>query len=312
MAGRMSLANVTKGRIKRPARALVYGPEGVGKSTFGAGAPNPIFLCRGRGTEELNVSRLPEPETWEEAKEGLYNLSTDKHDYQSIVIDPVDWLEPMLYTYVLTKVKTLTDDFSAGYALAREQWRLFIAALDKVHIERNMHVIILAHAEIKEFKNPSGPDYDQWRIALQEKSSAMFRQWVSDVLFVTFETFAAKDKGARAAKGVSTGKRVAYTEFRAGWYAKNRHGMPPQIDWPPNAWAMFEEYLNRDIESDSKLLREQVVKLSDQIKDKETREKAQAYIARQNLTIEELRAALTRVETLVYEQGEKKEGMNDG
>jgi len=301
---RMSLANVTKGRIKSPAKVMVYGPDGVGKSSFGAAAPKPVFLGPEVGTEELDVSRMPHPTQWPEALEGLSVLFLENHDYQSVVIDTVDWLEPMLYEFILTKVTKMTDDFSAGYALAREQWRLFMAGLEKLRAEKHMNVIVLAHAEIKEFKNPTGPDYDQWRIALQEKSAGLFRQWASDVLFATFETFAAKTKGDTKAKGVSTGKRIAYTEFRAGWYAKNRHGMPSEI---PFSWDTFAEYLNRDVEKDSAALREWITKTAEQILDKAVREKVQTFLTRKNVSIDELRSALSRAETLVYEQTVTKE-----
>jgi hypothetical protein len=47
-------------------RALIYGAEKVGKSTWSAGAPKPIFLGAESGTERLDVDRL-QPSSWEEA-----------------------------------------------------------------------------------------------------------------------------------------------------------------------------------------------------------------------------------------------------
>ena len=50
---RMTLASVARGKIISAPRALCYGPEGIGKSTFGAGAPSPIFLGAEDGTGTL-------------------------------------------------------------------------------------------------------------------------------------------------------------------------------------------------------------------------------------------------------------------
>ena len=43
---RMTLGSIVRGKIAKPIRVLVYGVHGIGKSTFGAHAPNPVFLDR--------------------------------------------------------------------------------------------------------------------------------------------------------------------------------------------------------------------------------------------------------------------------
>lgn len=304
---KMSLANVTKGRIRRPAKVMVYGPEGVGKSTWGSCAPAPIFLGSLTGTDELDIARLPKPGTWPDALEGVHLLAREPHQYKSVVLDPIDWFEPLVYAHVLTKVSSLKDDFAAGYAMAREEWRLLMAGLDRLFVEKEMNIILLAHAEIKQFNNPNGADFDQWRVPMQDKTSAMFRQWVSDLLFATFETTTEKAGGGKNAKskGQSSGKRIAYTEYRAGWQAKNRHGMPPQI---PFTWEAFAEYLNTDIEASTKLIRDQIAKLAATLTDTTTRERIESFLKRTGVTIDELRSALSRAEQLVEEQEDKAHG----
>lgn len=307
----MKLSDGTKGRVKLPALALIYGQEGTGKTTFGGSAPDPAILDLQRGSMHIDtVFRLPFDPLWiTDAPEKAYTemmdaprvLLRESHSYKTFVSDPLGEMETIIYSHVKTKIKNLASDFGAGYELARESWRTYLADCDRLRYEKGMHIIFVAHSDVKEFRNPAGPDYDQFRVSLQDKTASLIRRHVDDVLYVTFETYVAeKAKGDLKAKGVSTGKRVAYTEFRAGWYAKNRHGMPPQI---PFSWQSYADYLDQNIEELTKGIRESAERLTEQIKDEKVREKAKKFLARK-LSLDELRTALSRAEELVAEQQE--------
>ena len=56
---KMTLDAITRGKIEKPLRLLVIGVDGVGKSTFAAAAPSPIFLDAEDGSNNLDVARLP-------------------------------------------------------------------------------------------------------------------------------------------------------------------------------------------------------------------------------------------------------------
>ena len=90
-----SLSGIRKGPIRAPIRVLGYGAEGVGKSTFATGAPSPIWLGAEGGTMALDVERLPEPKTWDEAMSSLSDVRNDAHDFKTLVLDPLGWLEPL-------------------------------------------------------------------------------------------------------------------------------------------------------------------------------------------------------------------------
>src|SRR5689334_17219845 len=129
---RMKLANVVKGKIKRPVRVVLYGPEGVGKSTFGAGAPKPIFLGAEDGTAQLDVSRFPAPERYEDILEALRVLATDEHDYETLVVDSLDWVEPLMWNYMCKRDgqdNIVAYGYGKGFDLAVDEWRKFLAAL---------------------------------------------------------------------------------------------------------------------------------------------------------------------------------------
>lgn len=237
-APRMSLKNVVKGKIETPLRTLLYGVEGIGKSTFGANAEAPIFLCAEDGTAQLDVQRFPEPQTWTEVFQAVTVLIQEEHDRKTLVVDTLDWLEPLNWAHVCAKGKKQSiEDFGygKGYTAALDEWRRFARALDRLRGERAMNIILLAHSWVKTFKNPEGEDYDRYNMKLHDKAGGFLREWCDVALFANYETYTHEDKGR--AKGVSTGARVMHSERCAAWDAKNRYDLPPTMPLD------FEEYI---------------------------------------------------------------------
>jgi hypothetical protein len=242
---RMTLGAVTKGRIAAPLRVLLYGVEGVGKSSFGAAAPDAIFLGPEDGTANLDVSRFPQPGNWQEVREGLSVLRHETHRYQSIVLDTVDWLEPLCWAEVcrVANVKSIEAlSFGKGYLAALDEWRGVISDLDALRREKRMNVILLGHALVKTFKNPEGDDYDRYTLKLHEKTAGLFREWVDELLFANYQTFVDKEKTKdRKGKGVG-GTRRMYCARRPAFDAKSRHGLPDEM---PLSWEEFSLAVGR-------------------------------------------------------------------
>ena len=164
---RMTLGAITRGRVQAPLRVLCYGVEGVGKSTLGADSPTPVFLGAEDGTAHLDVSRLPQPETWRDVLDAVALLTRETHDFKTLVIDSLDWVEPLIHRFVCdeAKVKSMEDvSYGKLYVAALEQWRLLINALDRLRTAKRMHVVMVAHALVKGFKNPEGPDYERYQL----------------------------------------------------------------------------------------------------------------------------------------------------
>lgn len=53
------LETIQSDRENRPPRIMIYGSEGVGKSTFGASAPNPIFIQTEDGLGGTRLQQVP-------------------------------------------------------------------------------------------------------------------------------------------------------------------------------------------------------------------------------------------------------------
>ncbi len=245
---RMALANVRKGKLIEPARVLMYGTEGVGKSTFAAGAPNPIFICAESGTHHLDVARFPVPERWEDVLEAVDVLTREQHDYGTLAIDTLDWIEPLVWDYVVrhsppdkmgkrpASIEEVGGGFGKGYTAAVDQWRILVDRMEKLQASKRMHVVLVAHAWIKAFANPEGENYDRYELKLQKLASGKLKEWVDAVLFATFDSGTHKESRNEKAKGVADGSRIVRTERRAAFDAKNRHGLPFRM---PLSWDEF-------------------------------------------------------------------------
>lgn len=245
---RMSLGALVKGKLQQPTRVVLFGVEGIGKSTFGADAPSPIFLGAEDGTSQLDVTRFPAPESWPEVLEAVRTLATDAHEFKTLVVDTLDWAEPLLWRYICerdttvkTPLKSVEDyGYGKGYQAALDEWRVLLAALEKLR-QRGMHVLLIAHSWIKPFKNPEGDDFDRYEMKLHNKASGLVKEWADCVLFANFEVLTHTDKNKRV-RGVDTDARVLHTQRRAAYDAKNRYGLPETL---PLSWPEFQASMER-------------------------------------------------------------------
>lgn len=269
----MALTRVVAGRIAKPVRILLYGFEGVGKSTFAAGAPSPIFLGAEDGTSELDVQRFPQPTCWADILEAVQVLTVEPHDFRTFVIDTLDWVEPLVWQQVciaaakagkppLRSIEEL--GYGRGYVEAGGLWRQLTAALDRLRTTRGMDVITLAHSQIKTFKNPAGDDFDRYEMKLHKGAAGLWREWSDAVLFAAHDVTTYADDNTKRAKGIGTGARVLRTEHAAAFDAKNRYDLPPALALD---WSAFSEAVAAHRPDDPARLRTRIERLLGQITD---------------------------------------------
>lgn len=228
----MSLLNqVTSGKINKPYLITLFGASGVGKTSFAADAPKPIFACTEAGTDQLNVSRFPQIDSYEKMMQAIEELQTSKHDFKTFVLDSLDHFEPLLQKHVCAKNKwnSLEDGgFGKGYVEANLVWNDFFQKIKS--LREKMNVILICHSQIKSFNDPSSPQaYERYELKLHKGANALVKENSDAVLFATYENFINIDKNTKKAKGFGGENRVLYTEYRAAHDGKNRFGLQYQI-----------------------------------------------------------------------------------
>ena len=240
------LSLITKGAQRRPHFILLYGVDGVGKSSFGAEAPAPIFLGTDDGLDTIDAPAFPIPKDWATVKEAVSELLHTEHPFKTLVIDTVNGLEVLLWNHVIkedrvSSIEEVGGGFGKGYVLAAEHWAQFLNDLKRLRAK--MNVILLGHAQIKSFEDPHANErFDRFQLKMHEKSAALIREAVSTVLFANFETSTRKEKGARKAKAFGDGKRIMFTERRPAFDAKNRFDLPFEMEL---SWSAFADLADK-------------------------------------------------------------------
>jgi len=182
----MSLMNqIHTGRRIMPPRILMYGTEGIGKSTTASQAPKPIFIPTEDGLDQIDCASYSE-----------------EHDYQSVVIDSLDWLERLIWDdvcreYGVKSIEKADGGYAKGYTHALTQWREVLNGLDALRNERGMAVILLAHAKVEKFEDPESVAYDRYSPRLHKHAAALVTEWCDGVLFATRKFRTESEAGHR-------------------------------------------------------------------------------------------------------------------
>jgi hypothetical protein len=224
-----------------PPRIMLYGPHGLGKTTFGAGAPAPIFILTEDGLGQLEVEHFPLAKSFDDVQDALKALQGD-HDYQTVVIDSLDWLDNLIWETINAKYDAKDLAYGKGAVIAADYWRKVLDGLNSLR-SKGMAVIMLAHCEIKRFDSPEVEPYERYQPKLQARSSALVQEWADCVFFANYKTVVkSSDVGfnQKVTRGITTGERLMYTAERPAYLAKNRYSLPDALplDWQAFVTAM--------------------------------------------------------------------------
>ena len=224
---------ITKGKIQKAKKVVVYGPEGIGKSTFAARFPDPVFIDTEGSTSAMDVARLPRPTSWNMLLEEVEYIKSHPGECRTLVIDTIDWAEQLCINDICAAYnKKGIEDFGygKGYTYAKEEFSHLLDALEEV-LETGRHVVVTAHAQISRFEQPDAVgSYDRWTMKTSKQVTPLLREWCDMLLFANYKTVVEKSgTGANAKNKASGGKRVLYTTHTPCWDAKNRFDLPDEL-----------------------------------------------------------------------------------
>ena len=234
----------------KPPRITLYGVHGLGKSTFGSLAPSPIFLQTEDGLDSLDVPAFPLAKSYAQVMDYLGQLATEDHEYKTLVVDTLDWLEPLIWGQVCEEhnVKSIDEiGYGKGFSFALDIWSEYINAVNYLRDEKDMMVIQLAHSHVKRFENPETESYDRYELKLNAKAASKVLEHSDIVLFGNYYTAVKKEKeGMKDRKrAVGSGERILYTSERPAATAKNRYNLPKEIpfDIDGDYWNVIAEHI---------------------------------------------------------------------
>lgn len=240
---------IGSGDVFTPQKILIYGVQGLGKTTFGATFEKPILLRTEDGAAALNVPTFPDLVTdYQHMLDAITSLHGE-HPFRTLVLDSLDWLEPLVHAHTCRRLEVESIEapgYGKGYTEADTDWRMIMGGLDSLRHNRGMTMVIIAHAEIKRFEPPDSAGYDRYQIKLQKRAWALWQEWADMVLFSNYrKALIAKDKKGEKVRAEGVGERILYTEERPAFCAKNRWGLPPDISiGNDRTWAGFHRALN--------------------------------------------------------------------
>jgi len=231
------MIEVITGKQKKKVRAVIYGPEGIGKSTMASQFPKPLFIDIEGGTHALDVARVQTPKSWAGLMQLLEGFSFGHipSGFQTLVIDTADWSEKMLKEAICQEagVAALGDvAYGTLYQKLGAKWGKMLDAL--ALIAERMHVVLLAHSQLSHCEIPEeSGSFDRYELKLNQSfkvnTASMTKEWASMVLFLNYEVIVVETDGKAKAQG---GRRVCFTTHHACWDAKNRYDLPEKIRFP--------------------------------------------------------------------------------
>jgi hypothetical protein len=249
----MNLLNrIERGRASRPPRLLLYGVEGIGKSSFASCAPNPVFIQTEDGLDEIDCDKFPLAMSLSDVMGSLGALGTEQHEFQTVCVDSLDWLERLIWDRVcqdfgVKSIEKADGGYARGYMHALTYWREIVTSLTELRNKHNMAVILIAHSKVEKVEDPLTPSYDRYSPRLHKHAGALLGEWVDAILFAHWkyrtrseDAGFGRERSIAVPIGANGEDRVLRTVGSPAWVAKNRFNLAPEI---PLSWHAFAQGL---------------------------------------------------------------------
>lgn len=213
-----------------PMKVLIYGVEGIGKTTFASKFPDPIFIDTEGSTGFINARKLPNPTSWTMLLDELEDIKSDPRG-KTLIIDTLDWAERLAKKYLMDKNKWAAIDstnYGSRYVALSDEIGKLLNKLTEIK-DVGINVVLTAHAETKKHELPDEMgQYDKYTLKLEKRDAGLAKEWADMILFFNYKTTIISDSQSNSKKATG-GQRVMYTTHKPAWDAKNRLGLPDEL-----------------------------------------------------------------------------------
>jgi hypothetical protein len=240
-----NLQSIQRTKRLRAPKIVIAGPGKIGKTTFASMAPNAIGILTEDGADAVDANAFPLATTLEDVYSAIKTLLTEEHEFQSVFIDSLDWLEPLLHAHVCAANKWVNIEapgYGKGYIAAAEEWRTLLSGLEALRQQRNMAVILIAHDKIKHFESPMHDGYDQYVLKLHDRAGALVMEWADVIGWANYQIITTESDagyGNKEVKARTTGKRILHVEPHPAHMGGNRFALKNMpLDWEAFAAAL--------------------------------------------------------------------------
>ena len=244
-----NLASISRTKRLRAPKIVIAGPGKIGKTTFAASAPNAIGILTEDGADAVDAAAFPLCKSLDDVYSAISTLINEEHDYQSVFLDSLDWLEPLLQQHVCAANKWASIEapgYGKGYIAAAEEWRNLLAGFEALRQKKNMAVILIAHDKIKHFESPMHDGYDQYTIKLNDRATALVQEWADVIGWANYQIVTTESDagyGQKETKARTTGKRILHVEPHPAHMGGNRFGLKNMpLDWEAFAAALAAQH----------------------------------------------------------------------
>lgn len=225
---------------------MLYGVQGVGKSTWASQAPGAIFVPTEDGLNDIECKRFPVAKSYDEFVGRLRQLGENDHEFATVVVDSLDWLERLIWAKVCAEkgVQSIEDiGYGKGYTSAVDYWQKVLACLDYLRNSKGMAVILIAHSRVERYENPETEGYDRYAPQLHKRAAAIVQEWCDEVFFATYKVYTKTDGEGlkKVTKGIGGDETIIRCKEKPFCVAKNRLSMPDEIAMDYQTYANYQE-----------------------------------------------------------------------
>ncbi|MEY5024691.1 MAG: hypothetical protein RLZZ244_219 [Verrucomicrobiota bacterium] len=236
------MLEITKGKVARPQRVVLYANEGVGKTTFASKFPEPLFIDTEKGSHHLDVARI-QVANWGQVLEAVKLAKASASKFKTLVLDTADVASDFLAQHLCKEqgvdgIEQLDGGYGKGYARLADEWSEFLHGPLIEALSAGLHVALLVHAQAQKFTEPGKESsYDRFELLQAKKVAVQTKGWADELWFANWRTTIVEEKG-KATIAVGGKERILHTAHAPSHDAKSRAGLAEKV---PMTWEAVRQ-----------------------------------------------------------------------